>query len=247
MSGASARFVTAVETDIGLSRSHNEDAGFAGAVGDGWTLLAVADGLGGHARGEWASARTVELVSAFVRTRLASLEPRRLLEAAFQHANWSIHTEAFAMRAPGSATTLVAALVREGQFWWANVGDSRLYLHDGSELRQVSVDHSWVQEQVDAGLIKPEDARNHPSRNVVSRTIGFEAETRVDTAGPVELPPAGTLLLCSDGLFGPVAHDSLAAAVSGASLEATASTLVQLANRAGGPDNITVALGRYEP
>src|SRR5690348_15672149 len=103
MSAVSPHFLTAFATDIGRSRSHNEDAGFAGAVGDGWTLLAVADGLGGHARGEWASARTIELVSAFVQTRLEGQEPRVVLEAAFQHANWSIHTEAFAMRAPGSA------------------------------------------------------------------------------------------------------------------------------------------------
>ncbi|MEO8540428.1 MAG: protein phosphatase 2C domain-containing protein [bacterium] len=233
-------------TDIGRSRRRNEDAFFAGSLpgGEGWTLLAVADGLGGHARGDWASARALELLAAELGPLVEAHGADRGLREAIHHINWSIRSEARAMEAYGAATTLVLALFHGGEYWWLNVGDSRLYSYRVEGMRQVSTDHSWVAEQVAAGLLAPEDARRHPNRNVVTRTVGFDPDVVPDVAGPIQLAPGETLLACSDGLFGPVEDADIAAVLAESQPEEACRKLIELANEAGGPDNITVVVGR---
>ena len=148
------------------------------------------------------------------------------------------------MGAHGAATTLVLALFERERYWWLNVGDSRLYLHTDGGLRQLTTDHSWVQEQVARGMLDPVDARFHPNRNVVTRTIGFEPAVEADVAGPFTLAAGETLLACSDGLFGPVSDDSIATVLAEAAPDEACRKLIDLANEAGGPDNITVAIAR---
>ncbi len=237
---------TAALSDTGRTRQSNQDYAYAGALpgAEEWSLLAVADGLGGHARGEWASQRTIELLVASLADLLTTSEPESALKEAAAVANATINREALEQGAIGAATTLVAALVRDGQAWWLNVGDSRLYCLWAGRLSQVSADHSWVAEQVRAGLLPPDAMRGHPKRNVVTRTIGFEPTVTADTGGPISLGEDDALLLCSDGLHGPVTDEEMAKVIASPDLERAARRLIDMANQAGGPDNITVVLGR---
>ncbi len=239
---SSVRLSTAGATDVGQLRYGNEDALLVREFGDR-TLLCVADGLGGHASGDWASARALEVFSEALETALAADEPEPALRAAAASANAAIHREGPERGSAGAATTLVVALVRGREVSWLNVGDSRLYVLSAGILRQVSDDHSLVAEHVRAGLLPESALRTHPQRNIVSRTIGFEPEVEPDT-GSFTLADDDTLLLCSDGLFGAVVEEELAPVVAGADLEAAVRELIDLANAAGGPDNITVVLGR---
>jgi protein phosphatase len=233
-------------SDTGRARTANQDFAYAGPLpgAEQWELLAVADGLGGHARGEWASQRTVELLATSLAGLLGDTDPAAALAAGVAEANIAVHREASQQGAEGAATTLVAALCRGREAWWVNVGDSRLYRLSGGELQQVSHDHSWVGDQVREGLLDPGDARDHPRRNVVTRTVGFEPALTPDVGGPIRLDPGDALLLCSDGLHGPVGDDVIARTLSELEPGHAAARLVELANDAGGPDNITVVLAR---
>lgn len=233
-------------SDIGRGRRRNEDAYFAGGLpgGDSWTLLAVADGLGGHARGDWASRRTLELLGVDLGPELAGSPPDAALRECLHRINWQVRAEARTLNAIGAATALVLALFRGSEYWWLNVGDSRLYLHSQDRLRQLSRDHSWVQDQVEQGLLDASEARLHPYRNVVTRTIGFEPAVEPDIRGPFTLAEGETLLACSDGLFGPVSDHDIAAILGMYAPDEATRRLIELANEAGGPDNITVVIGK---
>jgi protein phosphatase len=233
-------------SDKGESRAENQDFGFAGPVpaAPQWTLLAVADGLGGHARGEWASQRTIALLLEGLGAALSEFSPPEAFERVIAHANKVLYNESRDFGWPGSATTLVAALVCGRKAWWVNVGDSRMYRLASGRLEQVSADHSVVAEQVRAGLLTPEAAEVHPHRNVVTRTVGFEPWVDVDTGGPLRLEPGDALLLCSDGLHGPVPDQVLATVLRESPPEEASERLVALANAAGGPDNITAVVAK---
>ena len=226
-------------TDVGRVRSGNEDAFVADLP-----VLAVADGMGGHAAGEVASALTVEALSALAgRGDLAVPDLVRQLG----RANDSIL--ASARRHPeqeGMGTTVAGVAMVTGRDGdepqWAvfNVGDSRVYEQTGSGLVQVTVDHSLVQELVDAGVLSAEEAAWHPSRNVVTRSLGREPMVDVSIS-TLPLRPGQRLVVCSDGL-----SDELVASAVEAVLRTSpqagqaARSLVEAALEAGGHDNITV-------
>lgn len=238
---------TAAISDPGRSRSQNQDYAYAGRVpgAPDWTLLAVADGLGGHARGEWASQRAIELLAGTLGNALteASSDPGAALDATISTINRTIHSEASGMGAAGAATTLVVVLIHGPCAWWANVGDSRLYRWTHGTLSQVSADHSWVAEQVRSGRLPASAMHGHPEKNVVTRTIGFEAAVSPDVGGPLFLGDGEILLLCSDGLHGPVSEAEMSRCLGELSPKLAAERLVELANEAGGPDNVTVVVG----
>jgi protein phosphatase len=243
----------AVVSHPGLRRDENEDAYCVRAdVG----LYIVADGMGGHAAGEVASRLATDTIESFVSdTRNAdpnqtwpfpydptlSLDGNRL-KAAFRLANRKI---AAAMeendRLRGMATTAAAVLVNR-QPVVAHVGDSRVYRWRGGRLHQITEDHSWVSEQVRAGVLTDADARRHPWRNVVTRALSGGDDPDVEVAD-VDLEPGDRLIVCSDGLSGVVTSDRLQEILgAGTSLEDTCQALIDAANEAGGPDNITVAM-----
>ena len=234
-------------SDCGRSRTSNQDYAYAGSVprAPEWMLLAVADGLGGHARGDWASQRTIELLAGSIGNALveSGTHPGDVLAAVISGINRMIHIEAAEMGAAGAATTLVVALIRGNEAWWANVGDSRLYRWSRWTLSQVSADHSWVADQVRSGKLPPSAMQGHPEKNVVTRTVGFEAAVSPDVGGPLMLCEGEILLLCSDGLHGPVSEFEMSRCLGELSPNLAAERLVELANEAGGPDNITVVLG----
>ncbi len=242
----------AVSTDPGLRRTSNEDS-FATRAELG--LFVVADGMGGHVAGEVASRVAVEAIEAFiVDTAIAdknrtwpfpfdpslSLEANRL-KAAFRLANRRIASAiADSQDLRGMATTASAVLIGKTTASVAHVGDSRVYVLRDGRLSQITDDHSWVEEQVRAGTLTPTAARQHPWRNVVTRALSGGEDPEVDVV-EVSPAPGERYLLCSDGLFGVVADDRIAAILgrSGTPLETICRDLVDAANEAGGPDNIT--------
>jgi protein phosphatase len=141
------------------------------------------------------------------------------------------------------ATTLVGAVVRDGVTWIANAGDSRGYVFD-ARLHQITSDHSLVAEQFAAGTIASRGAALSEHRNVITRGIGVEETVVPDVFGPIEMAPGSTLLLCSDGVYKVLREAAIVLALREDSAMAAAARLVAMANKAGGPDNIAVALCR---
>jgi protein phosphatase len=247
-----ATFAWAVKSDPGLRRSSNEDSY---CTRSDLGLYVVADGMGGHVAGEVASRVAVEAIEIFIQETAGadknrtwpfpfepalSLEANRL-KAAFRLANRRIaSTIADSHDLRGMATTASALLVGGPTACVAHVGDSRVYVLRGGELRQITNDHSWVEEQVRAGTMTATAARQHPWRNVVTRALSGGEDPEVDVTEVV--PSIGErYLLCSDGLFAVVSDDQIAAVLgaSGVPLGDLSQRLIDAANDAGGPDNIT--------
>jgi PPM family protein phosphatase len=224
-------------TDVGRARDRNEDSVWP-EPGRGETtkplIVAVADGMGGHAAGEVASTTAIRAAtsvggSAAVRVQAANLAV--------------IDTAARQSRLSGMGTTLVLAMVdTDGSVEIANVGDSRAYLYSDGDLEQVTNDHSYVAEMVQAGRMTLEEAEHHPYRSVVTRAIGLETAVDVDTH-EVTLVTGDRLLLCSDGLTSMLDDSTIAHILDSQAEPAEAArSLVEAANLAGGADNITVVV-----
>lgn len=228
------------KTDIGQVRSTNQDSFFCS---DKKGLFIVADGMGGHAGGEIASKLCVNEVSSYVSTHIKGLsEPikiRQELAQAVNHASIQIFEKALENpELKGMGTTATVCKVIGDNAYVAHVGDSRLYLLRCGFLYQMTFDHSLVNEQLRAGLITKEEAELHHLKNVITRSVGYQEEEDVDTA-QFALEPNDFIIICSDGLHGPVSDQEISALVSEHGTRA-ASKLINLANERGGEDNITV-------
>lgn len=234
-------------TDVGRARPHNEDYVDSYIPPDRrqlerkGALYLLADGMGGHQAGEVASQGAVELVIGQYYSDTTHDIGTSLVRA-FRAANQLIYDQAQADPSKaGMGTTLVAAVILGRQVYLANVGDSRAYLVNKGGITQISEDHSWVEEQVRAGLLTQEQASRHPQRNLLTRALGTKPDVKVDLFEG-ELGEGDMLLLCSDGLTGRVEDREIAAMVTEHSPEEAARLLVALANERGGNDNITVLL-----
>lgn len=248
----SIRIIFAKGTDVGRQRGHNEDYVDVFNPPDPaqrrqkGQLFIVADGMGGHQAGEVASKAAVQTIS---HEYYADPDPNvaAALVRSVQKANAAIHQQAQeTLTQMGMGTTVVAAVARGNELFLANVGDSRAYLLRNGALKQVTRDHSFVEEQIRAGILSREEARNHPQRNVVTRAIGAKPEVEVDTYGGT-LTPGDTLLLCSDGLSEPVHDQDLARILSQHTPQEAVSRLIALANERGGGDNISALVVRAAP
>jgi PPM family protein phosphatase len=244
----------AVSSDPGLRRTSNEDSYSARPdVG----LFVVADGMGGHVAGEVASRVAVEAIEAFIEETAGadknrtwpfpfdpsiSLEANRL-KAAFRLANRRIGGAiADSQELRGMATTASAVLFGKSGASVAHVGDSRVYVLRAGSLEQITSDHSWVEEQVRAGTMSRTAARQHPWRNVVTRALSGGEDPEVDVT-EVRPKPGERYLICSDGLFGVVADQRIAEIVGEqVALDKICQRLIDAANEAGGPDNITTLI-----
>jgi protein phosphatase len=252
------RVSSAVASHPGLRRDENEDAH---CLRPDLGLYLVADGMGGHAAGEIASRTVAAAIEQFV-SETAGYQPDHTwplpydpalsldgnrLKIAFRLANRRIGSAVAADDAlRGMATTAAAVLVGRASAVVAHVGDSRVYRWRRGTLEQLTHDHSWVSEQVRAGMLTESDARRHPWRNVVTRALTGGADPEVDVAAldPVH---ADRLLICSDGLSGVVHADAIQTSLAGAgALDDICQSLVDAANAAGGPDNITVAVLQFD-
>lgn len=232
-------------TSVGMVREGNEDSYFHGS-----TAFAVADGMGGHVAGEVASATALDPISALDGTQFHSpQEASEALSEAVISANTTVFEKAAGdPELRGMGTTLTALLVREGRFHLAHVGDSRAYLLRPNErISRLTTDHTLVQQLIDEKRLEPEDADTHPQRSVITRAIGVERHVEVEQHEPYELLPGDQILLCSDGLTGPVKDDEITRILTDHDDgQAACQALVDAANAAGGPDNITVVLLRVD-
>lgn len=236
-------------TDLGQGRDHNED--YCGSfepedpevLAERGGLYLVADGIGGHQAGDVASQYAVERVlHAYFSDPWAS--PGENLTQAIRRANVELYQEAQKNPAHrGMGTTMVAAAIRGDELTVANVGDSRAYLVREGQIRQISQDHSWVAERVAENLLTPDQARNHPKRNIITRSLGNDPDVEVDVFHEA-IQAGDVVLLCSDGLSGMVRDEEMAAVVSRTDSRTAAEKLVHLANERGGPDNITATVIR---
>jgi protein phosphatase len=238
-------------TDRGLRRSNNED--FL-SVREDLGLFVVADGMGGHAAGEVAAQSAVEGIVAFVEATVTIspdqawpvplnpdyTENQNRLDAGFRMGNRRLAKQiAASSELRGMATTAVAVL-NDGQVaTFAHVGDSRIYRFRDGQLKRLTRDHSWVEEQITAGALTEDAARQHPWRNIVTRSLSGADDLEVDTA-EVAVAPGDRLLLCSDGVFTVLSDDQISEILSRQTdLISVCSALILGANNGGGPDNVT--------
>jgi PPM family protein phosphatase len=237
-------------TDTGRARSNNEDAV---RVEPALGVAVLADGMGGYNAGEVASDMAAQVMlddlSAWLHRQAATLPGEaQILEAmgrSAQHANQAVFEAANSRpEYNGMGTTLVSALFLDARVWIGHIGDSRAYRLRGAQLEQLSRDHSLLQEQIDAGLLTPEEAAFSLHRNLVTRAVGVEPEVALEVH-PHELRAGDTVLLCSDGLSDMLPDLVIAQVMrSHEELAVIAQALIDAANAAGGRDNIAVVLVR---
>ena len=231
-------------TNIGMKRKMNQDYVFASqdTVGNLPNLFAVADGMGGHNAGDYASSHAVRILVDEIRED-TDYNPVKVIRHAIETANTEIIEQAQKdEKLRGMGTTMVVATIVGQYAYVANVGDSRLYVVD-KQLRQVTRDHSLVQEMVRLGEITAEEARNHPDKNIITRALGAEKTIDVDFFD-MRLEPGSTILMCSDGLSNMVEDKKMEEIILNSDEDITwkGDTLIQEANNNGGKDNIAIIL-----
>ena len=238
------------QTDVGKKREKNEDSLL---INEKLGLFLVADGMGGHQGGETASRLAVKTVGETIRhltedpeTTTASelqfdrSDPGEILKYSLRLASQKIFEEA--NRSPhlrGMGTTAVGLLIRDDKGYIAHVGDSRAYLVREGEIKQLTTDHSLVAEQLKAGFITEGELKHHKLKNIITRSVGFQSDVDVDLLIR-DLEPGDHILLCSDGLTNLVEDEELMKIVSKNSPKSACQKLIELANKKGGDDNVTV-------
>ena len=231
-------------TDVGQKRTVNQDFVFTSEtpVGNLPNLFVVADGMGGHKAGDFASSYAVEVLLSTIREDENS-NPVKIIRAAIENANTQLLREASDNETmSGMGTTMVLVTIVGHYAYVANVGDSRLYLVDENKISQITKDHSLVEEMVRMGEISRDDARNHPDKNIITRALGAGRDVDVDFFD-VRLTPGDILLLCSDGLSNMVPDEDIRQVIlTSETLEEAGRRLVSMANDNGGRDNIAVVL-----
>jgi serine/threonine protein phosphatase PrpC len=235
---------------VGRKRHHNEDSLLCN---NELSLFAVADGMGGHLGGERASRMAVEILEREIEkarqdgrlSPVAESQPgqphpiRTLLRRAVVEADRNIYEAAMANPAlAGMGTTLTVLLFSGNQVYMGHVGDSRAYLYRDGRARQLTEDHSWIQEQVRAGLISADEAKESRFRNIITRSVGFEPSVEPDLNG-MGVQAGDCFVLCSDGLSNYLSVDEVGQVLTGHFYRDVANVFVDMANDRGGDDNVT--------
>jgi serine/threonine protein phosphatase PrpC len=231
------KFLSIGQTHIGCVRTLNEDA-FLNCPEKG--LWAVADGMGGHDGGELASARVVEALER-VGICANAYALRSSATAALRQANDDLVARGFQQFGGAIGSTVATLLAYRGHYACIWVGDSRIYLYRAGQLRLLTRDHSCVQEMVDAGVIRAEEARGHPKSNVITRAIGARASVELDAVYG-DIRDGDRFLLCSDGLNSVVHEREIAEELNRAPAERAADRLITRALARGATDNVTVVI-----
>jgi protein phosphatase len=239
---------TAFGTDPGLQRSENEDSVQVVRDRAGLdALIVVCDGMGGHAAGHLASSIAVEtFVSSVLGDGAKGAEPGRLKEGS-AHSNTAVHDASQQNAAwAGMGSTLVAVAINDDDLALVNVGDSPAYLFRDGDYTLISQDHSWPAEQVRLGLIRPEEAKDHPMKHRLTRAIGVWDHIAAYTKA-IKLRPGDTVVLCSDGVeTAGVSVEEMWELLQGKDLEAGIQRVIDRCRELGAPDNITVAVARVD-
>lgn len=243
-------------SDVGKKRTRNEDCFL---VSNKLQLYLVADGMGGHSGGEYASRLAVSTVEEVISSMNTDPEATVIsgvnsedteygdrLRYAIEVASQKIFDQAlYDPELKGMGTTITAMIVDNGCAYVANVGDSRVYLLRDGKIRQVTTDHSLVSEQMRAGLISSGDARKHRFKNIITRSVGYQEEVDIDLS-TLELKPYDRIILCSDGLTNMVDDETIMQSVLGQDVKKSCQELVKIANDNGGDDNISVVICEYK-
>jgi protein phosphatase len=248
-----------MQSDLGCQRTNNEDSfGYWEPEDERQfqrkgRLAVVADGMGGYEGGQEASRLAVETLVARYRD-FGGDDPQQALVEALQAAHEQVRQYSFAHpQLRGMGTTCTAAAIVRGTdgdagydaLYFVHVGDTRLYLIRDGQIRRVTRDHSYVGRLIESGIISPEEAENHPHRNILTAALGTNPDLIMDSPGrPEPLRAGDVLLLCSDGLWGQVRDAEIFEAVDNKNLEQAGHELIALARERGGPDNITVEILR---
>ncbi len=232
------------KTDVGKVRSSNQDSYAAGEFRNGVAWAVVCDGMGGNAGGNVASSTAVKYISERITTsyreNMSASSIRNLLVTSITNANYEIFDLAQAKEElQGMGTTVVAAIITDNMLYIAHAGDSRAYIISTNEIRQVTTDHSIVQNMVDRGEITEEQAQTHPRKNLITRALGVDENLKVDFTEE-ETVTSDIFLFCTDGLTNFVSDETIFNLVREDPHSDLAAKLVEAANNAGGGDNITV-------
>ena len=231
-------------TDVGQKRRENQDYVFASEqpIGNLPNLFVVADGMGGHNAGDFASRCAVSVMVESVKKDM-SFNPIKIIRHAIETANEQVGIQAeLDPGKSGMGTTLVAVTVVGYYAYIANVGDSRLYVSDSHGLIQITRDHSWIAELVRRGELSKEEAMDHLGKNIITRAVGTAPEVTIDFCD-VALGEGNKILMCSDGLSNMVRDDVMQEILQASeNIEESAEKMVQQANENGGKDNISVII-----
>lgn len=239
------------QTNVGSKRTANQDdLFFLSSKTSSLAVTGVADGMGGHAGGEIASALCLNVfkntLGQTVKTKSFRKNPdiKEAMKYSAIESNKSVRSKAQKdANLTGMGTTLVAATMNDKEFTIINIGDSRGYLIRNGKIRQITKDHSWVAEQLEAGLIDEKTAEQHPQRNIITRAIGISDDVEVDIFQE-NVQPNDMVLLCSDGLYPLVSEVEIIEKCNYSNLDNSCLELISLANQRGGPDNITLVIAR---
>lgn len=234
------------KTDKGKVRDSNQDAYAVGEFSDEVVWSVVCDGMGGAAGGNIASALAVKVISdkinASYSEQMRDYSIKYMLDSALTAANIEVFD--FAEAQPdlrGMGTTVVCAIVRDNQAYIAHAGDSRAYVIRNGIIRQITTDHSMVQDLLSRGKITAEQAEHHPNKNIITRAVGVDKGIEIDFE-QIDLEDEDTLLICTDGLSNYVSNDEILELMCDGKHYAFADRLVKKANENGGGDNITVVV-----
>jgi serine/threonine protein phosphatase PrpC len=229
-------------TETGFVRRENQDRMSCARIPWGHLYL-VADGMGGHAGGAQAAELTVSCLEYYLAKTSRNVPVEAAIRSAFAKTNRDVYDKAHAgdPATEGMGSTAVLLLLFNHTAKIAHVGDSRAYLYRGGKLHRLTKDHTLVQKMVDTGLLTPEQARHHPSSNILDRAVGNAPSVLIDITPDLALNPGDGLLLCTDGLSGYVSDEEMEAALSDSSTpQENADRLIYEALQKGGTDNVTV-------
>lgn len=237
------------KTDIGLVRTSNQDSYAAGELPGSVAWAVVCDGMGGAAGGNFASSMAVKLISERIsssyRQGMSGISIKNMLTSAILAANISVYEKGQEdAELTGMGTTVVVAIVADESVYVAHVGDSRAYILSDGKLNQLTKDHSFVQEMVDSGKLTPDEAKDDPRKNYITRALGVNSDVRVDFCQEY-LSGDEIIILCTDGLTNYVAAEEIYEITSDGNFFEYAERLVNRANSNGGGDNVTVVTVSY--
>lgn len=237
------------KTDIGLVRTSNQDSYAAGELPGSVAWAVVCDGMGGAAGGNFASSIAVKIISerisASYRQGMSDISIKNMLTSAILAANISVYEKGQAdSDLTGMGTTVVVAIIADESVYIAHVGDSRAYVLSDGKLNQLTKDHSFVQEMVDSGKLTPDEAKDDPRKNYITRALGVNPDVRVDFCQEY-ISENEILVLCTDGLTNFVNPEEICKLTDDGNFYEFAERLVNRANSNGGGDNVTVVTMSY--
>ena len=237
--------ITKCRTDKGKVREINEDYVLT-MVADKFSLLIVADGMGGHNAGEIASQTASTFIRDYIFEKYDEYENKEeILRDAVVNANAKVYEKSLTdIKLKGMGTTITCCILAQDKLFLSHVGDSRAYIINKEGINKITQDHSYVQELLDNGSITENEAIKHPQRNVITRAVGVEKYVVVDTK-TLEFSDNDILLLCTDGLSNYISNEDIYNIVMDKK-ESAADELVNIANENGGSDNISVIIARKE-